>query len=78
MSVKRLWSLAAVVAALSCRAGARRRVRRRSELAELSFIDRACSRLVDTWKKGKNELILSGYSWHTPVDLDGGAAGRGE
>jgi hypothetical protein len=33
---------------------------------ELSFIDRACSRLTDTWKKGKNELIFSGYSWHTP------------
>ena len=35
-------------------------------LQDLSFIDRACSRFTDTWKKGKNELIFSGYSWHTP------------
>ena len=33
---------------------------------ELSYIDRACSRLVDTWKRGKSEIIVSGYAWHTP------------
>ena len=45
---------------------------------ELSFLDRACSRLVDTWKQGKNEIVLSGFAWHTAVHVDGGEAGRAQ
>ena len=66
VSVKRLWSLAAVVAALDCAPALAVDCDGDPDSTELSYIDRACSRLVDTWKKGKNEIILSGYSWHTP------------
>ena len=27
---------------------------------------RGCRRLVDTYQNGNNELLVSGYSWHTP------------
>jgi lipid IVA palmitoyltransferase len=33
---------------------------------ELSWLDRACSRLTDTWKRGDNEMLFSGFSWHLP------------
>jgi palmitoyl transferase len=36
------------------------------DAAELSFLDRACSRLVDTWKRGRHEILLSGFAWHLP------------
>ena len=51
--------------ALRCRSGARRDCEcddRRS----LRSVDRACSRLVDTWDTASNDLILSGYAWHMP------------
>jgi hypothetical protein len=44
---------------------------------ELSFVDRACSRLTDTWKKGKNEVIFRLHVAHA-MDLDEGAARRGK
>lgn len=65
MFVNRMWSFAAVIAfgaapalAVECNGD--------PSSQELSFVDRSCSRLVDTWKRGKSELILSGYSWHVP------------
>ena len=30
------------------------------------WLNQPCRRLVDTYQKGGNELILSGYAWHTP------------
>lgn len=32
----------------------------------LAWYERFCSRLTDTWKRGNHELLVSGYSWHTP------------
>jgi palmitoyl transferase len=29
-------------------------------------INNGCRRLVDTYENGNNELLVSGYSWHTP------------
>ena len=30
------------------------------------WLNSGCRRLVDTYEKGGNDLILSGYAWHTP------------
>jgi palmitoyl transferase len=30
------------------------------------WLNKGCRRLVDTYQKGGNELIVSGYAWHTP------------
>ena len=30
------------------------------------WLDKACRRLADTYDKGGNEVVLSGYAWHTP------------
>ena len=30
------------------------------------WLNQGCRRLVDTYEKGNNELIVSGYAWHTP------------
>ena len=30
------------------------------------WLNLGCRRLVDTYANGKNELLLSGYSWHVP------------
>ncbi|HYT97718.1 MAG TPA: hypothetical protein VEO36_10380 [Casimicrobiaceae bacterium] len=30
------------------------------------WIDIGCRRVVDTYDNGKNELLVSGYSWHLP------------
>jgi palmitoyl transferase len=30
------------------------------------WLQKSCRRLVDTYEQGSNELILSGYAWHTP------------
>src|SRR5438045_1297863 len=30
------------------------------------WIDMGCRRVVDTYDNGKNELLVSGYSWHLP------------
>jgi palmitoyl transferase len=66
VSAKHFWSLAVVVVALDVAPVLAVECQGDPKDKELSFLDRACSRLVDTWKNGKNEIILSGYSWHTP------------
>jgi lipid IVA palmitoyltransferase len=30
------------------------------------WLGQGCRRLVDTYENGSNELIVSGYAWHTP------------
>jgi len=30
------------------------------------WVHMACDRLVDTYQNGENQLLLSGYAWHTP------------
>jgi palmitoyl transferase len=30
------------------------------------WLNSSCRRLVDTYEQGSDELIISGYSWHTP------------
>jgi palmitoyl transferase len=38
-----------------------------SECADLwDWLNNACRRLADTYRKGGNELLVSGYTWHTP------------
>jgi len=38
-----------------------------AECADLwDWVNKACRRLVDTYEQGGNELLISGYSWHTP------------
>jgi palmitoyl transferase len=29
-------------------------------------VEKGCRRVVDTYDNGKNELLVSGYAWHTP------------
>ena len=36
------------------------------ENLSLAWYERFCSRLTDTWNRGNHEILLSGYSWHTP------------
>jgi lipid IVA palmitoyltransferase len=38
-----------------------------AECADLwEWLNKACRRLADTYEKGDNVLIVSGYAWHTP------------
>jgi len=38
-----------------------------AECADLwDWLNKACRTLVDTYDKGGNEVIVSGYTWHTP------------
>jgi len=38
-----------------------------AECADLwEWLNTGCRRVVDTYQKGSNELLVSGYSWHTP------------
>jgi palmitoyl transferase len=30
------------------------------------WVEKSCRKLVDTYDNGGNELLISGYSWHTP------------
>ena len=40
---------------------------RAAECADLwDWLNKACRKLVDTYEDGGNELLVSGYSWHTP------------
>jgi palmitoyl transferase len=40
---------------------------RAAECADLwDWLNKACRRLADTYDNGGNELLVSGYSWHTP------------
>jgi lipid IVA palmitoyltransferase len=40
---------------------------RAAECADLwDWLNKACRRVVDTYDNGGNDLLLSGYSWHTP------------
>ena len=66
MSVNRFWILCVIVAASLAAPAQAVECSGDPASQDLSYIDRACSRLTDTWKKGRNELILSGWSWHTP------------
>ncbi len=37
------------------------------ECADLwEWLNKGCRRVVDTYDKGQNEILVSGYSWHTP------------
>jgi len=39
----------------------------RAECGDLwEWLNTACRRLVDTYQNGNNELLVSGYAWHTP------------
>ena len=66
MPVKRVWLLAAAVVALHAAPVHAVECHGDPESKELPFLDRACSRLVDTWKQGKSEIVLSGFAWHLP------------
>jgi palmitoyl transferase len=38
-----------------------------AECADLwDWLNKACRRVVDTYDNGGNDLLVSGYSWHTP------------
>ena len=38
-----------------------------AECADMwQWLDFACRRLVDTYQQGRNDVYLSGYTWHTP------------
>ena len=40
---------------------------RAAECADLwDWLNTACRRLADTYNNGGNQLLLSGYAWHTP------------
>jgi lipid IVA palmitoyltransferase len=40
---------------------------RAAECTDLwDWLNKACRRLADTYDNGSNELLVSGYSWHTP------------
>ena len=42
-------------------------VRAAPECSDLwEWLNTGCRRLVDTYKNGKNEVLVSGYAWHTP------------
>jgi palmitoyl transferase len=62
----RVWSLAAAVVALHAAPVLAVECQGDPASKELPFLDRACSRLVDTWKQGKSEIVLSGFAWHLP------------
>lgn len=66
MSAKWLGALAVVLIALHTAPVRAIECEGDPDSEDLSFLDRSCSRLVDTWKRGQNEIIVSGYSWHTP------------
>jgi lipid IVA palmitoyltransferase len=62
----RFWSLAAAVAAFHAGPALAVECHGDPDSTELPFLDRACSRIVATWKEGKQEIILSGFAWHLP------------
>jgi palmitoyl transferase len=66
VSASRVWTLGVVLFALHAAPVRAVECQGDPESTDLSFLDRSCSRLVDTWKRGKNEIIVSGYAWHTP------------
>ena len=66
MPANRFWSIAAVVAALHAGPALAVECQGDPESRELGFLDRACSRIIDTWKRGKHEIVLSGFAWHLP------------
>ena len=40
---------------------------RAAECADMwDWVNSACRKLVDTYRNGDNDLMISGYSWHTP------------
>ena len=40
---------------------------RAAECADLwEWLNTGCRRLVDTYKNGNNEVLVSGFAWHTP------------
>jgi lipid IVA palmitoyltransferase len=42
-------------------------VRAAPECADLwEWLNTGCRRLVDTYKNGNNEVLVSGFAWHTP------------
>jgi lipid IVA palmitoyltransferase len=56
-----------ILAVLAALASTMPQPARAAECADLwEWLNAGCRRVVDTYKGGKNELIVSGYSWHTP------------
>ena len=66
MSVYRQWILCALLAAALADPAQAVECGGDPGSPDLSWMDRACSRLTDTWKKGRHEFIFSGYAWHAP------------
>ncbi len=66
MPANRLCMLAAVAATLHAAPLLAVECEGDPQSSELSFLDRACSRIVDTWNRGKHEIVLSGFAWHLP------------
>jgi len=65
MKRTRRWAqLAAWVAVLGLGFAAPARAAECGDLWE--WLNTACRRVVDTYKNGGNQLLVSGYAWHTP------------
>ena len=59
------WRIVVLIAALA--AVFATPVRAAPECSDLcEWLNTGCRRLVDTYKNGKNEVLVSGYAWHTP------------
>jgi palmitoyl transferase len=59
------WRIVVLIAALA--AVFATPVRAAPECSDLwELLNTGCRRLVDTYKNGKNEILVSGYAWHTP------------
>jgi lipid IVA palmitoyltransferase len=58
------WRIVVLIAALAAIFATPVRATECSDLWE--WLNTGCRRLVDTYKNGKNELLVSGYAWHTP------------
>jgi palmitoyl transferase len=62
--IKRCARLAAWVTVLGLGVAAPARAAECSDLWE--WLNTACRRLADTYNKGGNQLLVSGYAWHLP------------
>ena len=59
------WRTVALLAALAAMFSTP--VRAAPECADLwEWLNTGCRRLVDTYKNGNNEVLVSGFAWHTP------------
>jgi palmitoyl transferase len=59
------WRIVVLIAALA--AAFATPVRAAPECSDLwEWLNTGCRRLADTYNNGKNEVLVSGYAWHTP------------